>query len=464
MEFPFVGPAYESRSPNASAQRCINLYLEQGGKRPWTLIGTPGLTSPVFTLAGGWVRGALRLNEGQSVWVGGDKVYLVDSSYSATQIGTITDDAEPVTMAYNGTTILISSGGNAYAYTASGTSGTLVQADVSSVSFLDGYFIATDVNSGRFRTSNQYSTTFDALNFATAEGSPDNLVRALTSNREVILFGIETTEVWYNAGNADFPLSRVQGAYIQIGLAAKHSAVRCGNTVAWLGANEDGIADVWSMQGYQPQKISNPAISFAISQWPTQADAWAFFYTQEGHAFYVLTSPSANETWCYDFATQQWHQRAYGDPATGDLMRARVNTHLHFGGRNLVGDWQTGNVYEYDLDTYTDNGEEIPRVRACLAVQDPMGLKRGRNHNLRLDMDSGVGLSSGQGSDPQAMLRCSKDGGKTWSNQLWRSMGRIGEYSRRVRWLRVGGGDRDVYEVTITDPVRVAITGAYIEQ
>jgi hypothetical protein len=190
------------------------------------------------------------------------------------------------------------------------------------------------------------------------------------------------------------------------------------------------------------------------------SDAEAFCYSQEGHSFYVLSSASGNETWVFDVTTNEWHQRAYLH-ASGDLHRIRPRCHLYFGGKNLVGDWENGNVYEYDLSTYSDNGNPLPAIRACGTVQSNMDNQPVAS--LRLDIDAGVGLTTGQGSDPQAMLRWSRDGGKTWSNALWRTMGRIGEYARRCIWRRVGGGERMVFEVTITDPVKRNITGAYLE-
>jgi hypothetical protein len=74
-----------------------------------------------------------------------------------------------------------------------------------------------------------------------------------------------------------------------------------------------------------------------------------------------------------------------------------------------------------------------------------------------------VGLVVGQGNDPQAMLRWSDDGGHTWSNEHWKSMGAIGQYGYRTIWRRLGMTQklRDrVYEVSGTDPVKIAIMGA----
>lgn len=456
--FGFIGPAYSGRSANYSEQRCVNLYLEAGkGKAPGQLIGTPGLTTPLVTLTGGGIRGCKKITDDISVVVCGGTVYRVNSDYTTATLGSVADDSKPVRIANNGIDVVIASAGNLYGVTTSGTVSTFIRT-AGAVDFIDGFYVINEPNSGRFFVSAQYAQTFDALDFATAEGAPDNLVTLLVDHREIWLFGTDTIEVWYNAGSADFPMARISGAFIESGCAAANSVAKLANTVFWLGSDERGQGSVWSAQGYIPKKISTNAIDYKIGRWATLTDAESFTYTQEGHGFYVLSSPSANETWAFDVSTGEWHQRAYLE-ASGDLSRLRPRCHMRFAGKNIVGDWENGNLYSYDLNTYSDNGNPLPRIRSCVALQKP-GMTRMRNTSLRLDMDVGVGLTTGQGSNPQAMMRWSKDGGKTWSSSIWRSMGAIGKYGWRTIWRRIGGGDRMVIEVTITDPIPVNITGA----
>jgi hypothetical protein len=458
MEIRFVGPSYTSRSENYAASRCINYYLETGkGKKSDLLIGCPGLTSPWITLSGGGMRGAHQFSEEYAIKVCGTNVYSVTTSGTTSLIGAVGNDGRPVQIASNGTNILVCSDDNLYAFTIGGSSATLVRTGVSSVDFLDGYFTITDSDTGRFYVSAQYATSIDELDFATAEGLPDNLVSHCVSRRTVYLFGTRSLEQWYNAGAADFPLARIDGAFVELGLIAKDSLAEM-DAPFWLGGNDRGAGSVWTINAGVPRRISTPAVEYAIAQWPDMSDAYAFTYAQEGHSFYVISSVSGNETWAYDIAENEWHQRAYLH-ASGDLHRIRPVCHLYFAGRNLVGDWENGNVYEYDLDTFSDNGNPLPAIRSCPTVQDD--LKTISTGEFRLDMDVGVGLTTGQGSDPQAMLRYSGDGGKTWSSSLWRTFGRIGEYGTSCFWTRVGGGERMVFEVTITDPVKRCISGAY---
>lgn len=456
---PFIGPAYKGRSENYSAQRCINWMLEGGkGKAPALLIGTPGLTTPWATLTGGGVRGMYGVNATTAVMVCGGNVYSVTTAGVATSMGSVPDDARPVQITGDGTNIVIASAGNVYGLTVGGASATLLYSGAGSVDFIDDHFIATESATGNYVWTDVGTTTFDPLNIQATNGAPDLLIGVRVARRTIYFFGSKSLEQWYDSGGADNPFSRIDGAFFEVGCIAKDSIAEL-DQVFWLGGDDKGAGVVWTISGGAPQRISTPAIEYAINQWSDMSDAEAFTYTQEGHGFYVLSSNSGNETWVYDISTGEWHQRAWLH-ASGELHRIRPRCHLYFAGKHLVGDWQNGNVYQYDLGTYADNGNPLPAIRTCVAIE--AGMENQRSGSFMLDMDSGVGLVTGQGSDPQAMLRWSKDGGKTWSSSLWRTFGRIGEYSRRAIWRRVGGGRRVVFELTITDPVKRNVTGAYI--
>jgi hypothetical protein len=436
----------------------VNLYLEGGkGKAPAFLVGTPGLTAPWLTLVYGAVRGMRVINSDTAIVVCAGSVYKVTSAAVATKIGDVPDDGTSAQIATDGTNYVVASGGNLYSVTLGGTTATLVLTGVSDVDYINSSFVATEVGTGTFTWSDPLTTTFDPVGQET-NGAPDVMVGVRVSRRTIIFLGDQSIEQWYDTGALDSPYSRIDGGFFEVGCAARDSIAEM-DGIFWLGGDDKGAGAVWTMVGGAPKRISTPAIEYAIAQWPDLSDAYAFTYNQEGHSFYVLTSVSGNETWAYDISTGEWHQRAWLH-SSGALHRIRPRCHMYFAGKNLVGDWENGNIYEYDLDTYSDNGNHLPAIRTTNTLET--GLTDTRNRSLQLDMDLGVGLTTGQGSDPQAMLRCSKDGGKTWGNALWASFGKIGEYSRRCRWNRVLGGERPVVEVTITDPVKRCITGAWV--
>jgi hypothetical protein len=226
------------------------------------------------------------------------------------------------------------------------------------------------------------------------------------------------------------------------------------NSVFWL----DDKGMVQRAAGYQPQRVSTHAIEFALAEAGNLSSAVAWTYHQEGHAFYALSA--GDRTWCFDAATGLWHERAWRD-ANGLLHAHRAQCCFEFAGHTLAGDRETGAIYRLDLDTYTDAGAALPRIRQC-----PHIAAAGRRQffrSLQVDMEAGVGLASGQGSDPQAVLQWSDDGGATWSSELWASVGRMGERQARALWRRLGSARDRVFRLTITDPVRVVITGATLD-
>ena len=473
MKTPILGSSYVARSINAADNRMVNLFPEvipEGGKEPGFLNRAPGLkfqqtigTGPIRAL---WAH---QTNGSDFYVVSGTEFYKVTGlTATPTKLGDVTGTG-PVSIADNGTQIFLACNGPSYIYNEI----TNVFAQITdpdfpgavTVGYLDGYFVFNEPNSQKvWVTQLLDGTSVDPLDFASAEGSPDGLVAVNVDHREAWLFGTDSIEVWYDAGQTDFPLTRIQGAFNEIGCVAAFSIAKLDNGLFWLGTDARGQGIVYRANGYTGVRVSTHAIEYAIAQYGNISNAIAYTYQQEGHAFYVLTFPSANATWVYDVATQAWHERAGWDTSLGQFTRHRSNCQCNFGGNTVVGDYENGNIYTLDLNVYADNGGIQKWLRSWRAL--PTGqnnLKRTAQHSLQLDCESGTGLITGQGSDPEIMLRWSDDGGHTWSNEHLSKMGKIGEYYRRVFWRRLGMTlklrDR-VYEVSMTDPVKTAIMGA----
>jgi len=398
--------------------------------------------------------------------VAGGTVYAVTAAGVSVVIGLIASRTTPVSMASNGTAVMLVTGSEVYFVTPNTSSPALstvtaipgVAADA--VYFADGYFIFNTPGTQQFRLSGLFATTLDPLDFASKEGASDLLVVPVVNQLEVVLLGERTSEVWTNTGNANFPYERVPGSFMEMGCIAKWSAARTPTTVFWLASDERGDAMAVSLSGgYVPQPISTPAQQEVWRGYPTTSDAIGMTYQQSGHTFYLLTFPSGNATWAYDTLTQLWHERAWRDPATGSMNRHRANCLVNFAGQILVGDWQTGAVYALSLDAYTDNGATMPAIRQFphFATADNSNLVFDR---LWIDMETGVGLNSGQGSNPKLMIQWSDDGGHSWSNEHWVNVGKMGQYRARAFLNRCGRSRDRVWRVMLTDPVKRVFIGA----
>jgi hypothetical protein len=471
MKTPILGSAYVARSVNAADNRMVNLFPEvvpEGGKEPAFLQRAPGLNF-LQTIGTGPIRGlwAHQTNGSDFYVVSGNGFYkLTGLTATPRLLGTVIGTG-PVSIADNGTQLFIAANGPSYIYNeVTDTFGPITDPDFPgavTVSYLDGYFVFNEPNSQKIWVTQLLDgTSIDPLDFASAEGSPDGVVAVLTDHRELWVFGTDTAEVWYNTGGLDFPLTRIQGAFNEIGCAAPYSVAKMDNQIYWLGKDARGQGIVYRAAGYMGQRISTHAIEWQMQEYPDLSDAVGYTYQQDGHSFYVLNFPTANTTWVYDVATGAWHERAAF--SNGEFYRHRGNNMCNFNGNIIIGDYQNGNIYTFDLNVYADNGQPQKWLRSWRAL--PTGannLTRTAQHAMQLDCETGVGINSGQGSNPQAMLRWSDDGGHTWSNEHWKSMGRIGRFGFRTIWRRLGMTlkirDR-VYEVSGTDPVRIYIMGA----
>jgi hypothetical protein len=366
------------------------------------------------------------------------------------------------------------------------TDGAFSGADV--VDIVDNYFVYNRPGTQQWGSSNPLSPISSALAFSSKDGAPDNLVSMIVDHREVYLLGEASSEVWVDSGLFPFAFQRIPGTSTQHGIAAKFSVARLGNSFAYLSKNIRGDGQIMMMSGYTPTRISNHAVENSI-EGAEISDARAWTYLIEGHEVYVISFPGLDLTWAYDIASGMWHKWLWVD-SQNVFHRHRGNCHSHFQNMSLVGDWENGQIYMLDPNTYTDNGGEIRRVRrAPHLVSD---FQRQFFSELQILFQPGVGLSgnitgqysptngvagvgvaglaiAGQanlatlGANPQAMLRWSNDGGSTWSNEHWVSIGVQGRYKNRAIWRRLGQARDRVYEVVVTDPIKAVIVAANLK-
>lgn len=429
--------------------KLVNCFAEQGTgdqRDLFMVMLTPGLVE--FVDLGFTPRGVHRMGDTLYV-VAGANLFSVSSAGAATNLGVVSG-AGRVRMADNGTQLAIVSGMTGYVY----SSGTIttpanLPAAVSDVAYIDGYILWTVANSDQFVISSlNDALTYDPLDIATVEGSPDDLVGVIVDHRDVQFYGKRSIEIWYNSGASDFPFERQGNAFIERGCLARDSIVKIDNAVHFFG--DDRI--VYRLEGYQPIRISTHAEEYDIS---AASDFWAFTYTQEGHKFYALCTDDG--TFLLDMATGVWHERK-----SDGIDNWRCGFAESVYGTTVFADHTGTKLYTPDFDIYTEDGEAISMEITLPVVESP-DRRRLTCYAFEFLCESGVGLTTGQGSDPQAMLVYSDNGGRTWSNEMWRSMGAIGAYETRVVWRKLGQFRARQFKLVITDPVRRASLGYYID-
>jgi hypothetical protein len=442
----------------------INELQTQADGEVGSLVQIPG-QSLFGNYGNGPIRGMWTTSNGVLAVVSGDTVFRVGANGSSGVAGNLNTSTGSVSITDNGTQIMIGDG--RYGYILSMATGVLTQivADgmvgATTCIFQDGYFLANPPLSNQFSISGLYDGfAWDGADFAAAEGSPDSVQAIVSNMRQIWLFGSETTEVWFDSGSADFPFTRLDGAFIEYGCAAPFTAQKFDNSVVWLGGGSKASGVVWQSQGFTPKRISNHAVEYAIQQVADLSTTTAYTYQFGGHSFYALNLPDGKTTWVYDSATNQWSERQSFN--NGVLSRHRGENHAFCYGKHLVGDYQNGNVYVMDNAVFTDNEQPIIRIRRSPHLMD--NLLRVFYSRFQLDASVGVGLDGAPsvGANPQIGLSWSDDYGFTWSPEIYMSLGAIGAYRTRVLWNRLGVSRNRVFQVRVSDPSRVTLLGADI--
>lgn len=466
LPIAIVGQDAERSALKLSAQTTVNFYpdrIDGGGVSDVALSPTPGLRLMGEAVAGE-VRGFVQHSDTLYAVCGDRFVEITidgNGDASFTTRGTIDTLSGPISMDVNNTQILICGGGTdtGYTYTPSGTSfATIGDVDFPGaidVVTIDGIAFTIAQNSQTINASAVGDmTSWDALDFIEADFKNDNLVGLAALNGELWAFGKTTIQVYYNSANASgFPFSQRTNAKVDFGCAAQYSICNYNNGLIFL----DSRGYVTYIEGYKEQIVSTSTVNKAISEYATTSDALGFAYSDRGRQFYQLTFPSADVTWVYDIQTNAWHRRT--SVRNGVERHHLAQAYIRFDNRHIVGAYDVGRVYEIDPDLNEEDGSPIFRERTSQHSVADMEMLYIDNIELFVDVHN-VPLE-GQGSNPQIMFQYSKDGGDTWSNELWRDLPQPGDQRKRVVWHRLGRSRLWTFKFRVSDPVGITIIGAY---
>lgn len=466
VKIQLVGPSYQQRSLPFDAQRTVNLMpiVDEQGADVASLIGSPGLL--LFATAGtGPTRGQLAASNNRAFVVSGNALFEITSAGVATNRGTLNTSSGHVTLADNGFQLGICDGANVYMLTYSSNAFVQVTdpdlpSNPKNISFNNGYFVVVKGGTGQFYISGLYDgLAWAALDFATAESSPDELSITSSLGGNLVLFGSNTMEIWRNSGGSGFPFTRISGA-APIGTISPFTVVALDTSVYFVGNNSQGSGIVYAVEGFSPKRISTEAIEIKLQSAANPELFVAWTYQQDGHAFLIITGGGLETSLCYDLTVGLWHERAYLNSLGNYEQHLGVDCMFAFN-KQLVGDRLNGNIYQLDINTYTDNGNPILRKRVYTHLLDE--LKPTRYDSLDIGFETGTGLQTGQGSNPLCSLRVSGDGARTWSNYYTTPIGAVGKFGQQVKFRRLGIQQQTTFELSISEPVKVAITGSYLE-
>ena len=454
------GSTNKSLSANINEQENENCYLVQNynGRNTVALVGAMG-SSEFASGVAGVARGAYPQQIGSyAYFVVGLALWRVDSAGSAINVGTI-PGGERVSIVFDGTSLIVFNGTTTgYYYNTESLSFSTVTLPAKAFigTTLDTYVIFSSEGQQWYISNVGDSGSWDVLDTASANKTPDDLLAVWEDHSELILFGERTIEPWFNSADVDFAFSQNTAGIVERGTAARHSIVKEDNTLFFLG--DDFI--VYRLQGYQAVRVSNNGIETILSDIHRAnpgvlSSAYAISYVEHGSKFYQLTIPN-EKTLVFNIATNEWHTLKHWDFETHHAQAYCFAFGKHLIGTNL------GGIFELSRDYYSDGVRPLLRKRRTqiIASND----QRLHWRKLKFIMEFGTtGLLTGQGSDPKLMLRWSDNFGRTFGNERHLRLGQTGEFNAKAIKRSCGSSRARVFEYGVSDPVPFIMVEAIAE-
>lgn len=480
---------YKYRSISFSNQKLMNLYsdpIETSSSYTQSCkISVPGSTEAVSFSGTAGIRGLYNPSTGPQpdynsklhVAVG-NEIYRVNSNLTKKKLGNVGDNYTTVKMADDGFDLCVVDGYSLYVSPLSAEdnqvtwtnitlpydAGTFNRIKPDNIVYLNGYIVINSKNTNQFFYSNRYDArTWSSLDFQSAEGSADKIVGLATRGGELWVFGPKSFEVFDISNDPYNAFAKIGGTYSEIGCANPDTIAQISDMVFWLGSSSVGNNTVYLAAGLTPQRISNNDLEHIMGKMTSPTDCTGFCYAEEGHLFYILTFNEDNQTWVYDVLTKEWHNRSTRNPITNQFNKWDPQFVAFAYGRTYFGSNGNPKLLNLDINKYSEwDGKQI--VREIITPTYINELEEFSIVSLQLDMSVGeTTILTGQGSDPKVMLQVSTDGGFTWGNEKWKSIGKTGQYGYRVKWHILGHGRKVTFRFLISDPIPVVISSIKLE-
>jgi hypothetical protein len=427
---------------------------------PW-----PGSKS-FSTITGTSDRGLHDFN-GVTYKISDQTLYSVNSAGAEASRGTIAGNDRCI-MSDDGVHLIITTGSKAYQYT--GTTLTDITANFTSgfgpgnsCARISNYMVYDTINGDYIVANFGDPDAFTAANNGESEKSHNDIKRVWDFDELLYLMGSKAIETYQFNGTTNPPVAKVRGGTMNVGLKDLHSVASTINFTYFRGS--DGMVHRFSST--QPENITSGAMANVMEAYGDDT-AVAYTISIQGGDYYVISFENNNQTFVLSEknhalspGVDDWFSLSTGadkDIYIGAMYIKSYNKHL-------ISKRNSGDILELDLTVFTDDTDNVVRQRTLAPING--GLIGSEGARLMMSwieivFKKGVGIASGQGSNPKAFIQLSFDGADSFTNEADVRLGMTGESRIRIRLNHTASFYDLVPRVTVYDPIFSSIQGASI--
>lgn len=445
-----AGSTKFGRYPWMSSEQTFNMIVSDQTFCPFA-----GYRRVVEVNATGVGRGIYASNKLNKMFAVIDNgIYTFDSALTKTLVGNTTTSSGDVFISENNNTtnggeVAFSDSQNLYIYkNASNSVVTLTGAALNFrpgyLSYQNGRFVSPDLDSNQWRLSdpNQSSSTAnwpnDAQHVGAIQTKPDfavGCIRFPGRGNLLLAFGKTVAEHWTDLGLNLFPYQRSTNTNLDYGCLNPATIAESENHVCWLAINEKSGPTIMYTDGGDINHLSTDGIDFKLATLTNPANSYGFMVRLDGHLFYVITFPTDNLTYAYDFNAKAFYTLTDEDMSYFIAKRvAFFNDEYYFVSINDGNLYQLGtqfNTYDYG----DGNVHQIPRIRILPEIKLP-------DQSRFIAGYLGFKIESGITSDTQVVeLSVSKDSGVSFGNFQSITLPTLGHRQNRLMWWQMGAAN-----------------------
>jgi hypothetical protein len=479
MNFPAVGSYRADKIGKISSERTLNWYevIHPHGKKQNALHPTQGTKlKATIGIDNGPIRGTFEFKNNLYVCAN-NKLFRIDTSFVVTQLGilTFTTTMGFVDIDANQTQVIFVDGVSGLLWDTVALTLTAVAFPVgvipNSVTYMDGYFIVSDTITNRFYVSAlDNGLSWPALNFALINSNPVFARGVQRLKRRLFIFGTVITEVWLDAGTANFPFRRDNNLLFEHGLESEGSLVEGFDRMFYLSRDKNGVGSIKMVEGTLPEDISTYEIDNVLQGLSDTNKAIGMVYKIDGIIFYKINV--GGRTFVYNVIMSSPQNRMWHEEAMLDGTQHIANTHAFFANAHYIGAYNSGKLYQYSTDFLNNDGQAIHRMRICHVISNDI-YSRIRIDRLQIDMLQGVGIPGTDRTDfaslvankdqnPTLKLSISSDGGVTYQGLPDGTIGKVGNRIHRTKWETLGVDYEHIIKFETWNSVKCYVLGGAI--